>query len=186
MKFANMINEVVPEADGVVTNPIIKRALRESVISFCRATYCWRYRDTVTISAGEYEADLSLPEQNTLACAVVSYESDISCSKPNVLSGTTVAIEEPLGDDVTLKMVVAVQPDNAASEYPDWMDGLYRQAIIAHAKHSILMQRGGRLSPLDIQRAQILYSQFTDAVNAFRREQNPNYVRGNLTIRRRF
>lgn len=185
MKFADMINEVVPEADELVPNPIIKRCLREAVISFCRATWAWRYKATVTIDAGDTSAALTLPEEPLcVACAIVRWEADRSCTKPNVLNGTEVSIEEDLDEDLELELTIALQPSNEALEYPDWMDGLYRQAIVAHAKHSILMQRG-RLAPLDMQRAQVLYSQYTDTVNSVRREQNPMYVGGNLRIRAR-
>lgn len=184
MKFTDLINEIVPEADGVVPNPVLRRCIREAVISFCRATWVWRHKDTVTIVAGESVAALTMPDDQTVACAVVYWEADRPCSKPSVISGTEISIEESAESPIEFDLTLALQPTNSATEYPDWMDGLYRQAIVAHAKHSILMQ-GNAVTPWRVNRAQILYGQYTDAVNSVRRELNPRYVRGNLQIRAR-
>ena len=182
MKFADLLPYVMPEVPGA--NIIaVERALLNGAREFCRQTWVWTHRPTVTIRAGRtYSALASRLPAKSAVCGLAGWESDDTSIAPALRNGDTeLFVDDAPAADTRYVLTLALFPSRSADEVPDWLDDAHRDAITAHAKHEIMMQPEKTWS--NPGRAQVLYTIFADAVNEAKRKSNISRLRGRMRMR---
>ena len=109
VSYTELLPEIMPEVNGC-PSLVVRRALRNAVIEFCRESEAWIYRPTaLTTISGLPEIDLDLPER-TICVKVLSLEY-----KGNKLEPTS----ETLLDDRVLDWRAATGKPQMYFKLPD-------------------------------------------------------------------
>lgn len=179
MNISDLVKYVAPEVPGCNTITI-ERAIIDAVRAFCSATWIWDHDTSAWIREGKDFGAIRMPTYMS-ACGIVSWKSDATNEVPALYRGESIRVSQAMTSDTRYTLTVAVQPQRNETEFPDWIDDLYRDAITAHARHALLLLPGKDWT--NPPRAQTLYQLYTDAVNSVKRERNFNRMRGVMRVR---
>jgi hypothetical protein len=179
MNISDLVPYVAPEVPGC-NDVAIERAILDAARAFCAATWVWEHDTSVWIRAGKDTGGIRIPSSMS-ALGIVSWESEHTNEPPMLYRDGFARVRRDVTSDTRYDVTVAVQPARTETEIPDWLDGLYRDAITAHAKHSLLMLPGKDWT--NPGRAQLLYQIYRDAVNSAKRDRNTNRMRGVMRVR---
>lgn len=179
MNITDLISYVAPEVPGC--NAItIERAIHDAVRAFCSATWAWEHAATAWIRAGKDTGVIRLPASMGI-CGIVSWKSETTREHPALYRDNEIQVRQAPAADVRYDLTLAVMPSRKETDFPDWLDARYREAITAYARHLLLMLPGKDWT--NPGRAQTLYQIYTDAVNDVKRERNNNRLRGVMRVR---
>ncbi|MEF2146652.1 MAG: hypothetical protein V3573_14495 [Desulfovibrionaceae bacterium] len=179
MNISDLVNYVAPEVPGCNVLAI-EQSIMEAARSFCAATWVWEHDTSAWIRAGKDTGAIRVPTDMSVL-GIVSWESEQTSEPPILYPGGYVRVRRDVTSDTKYTLTVAIQPDRSETEIPDWLDDQYREAIVAHAKHSLLMLPGKDWT--NPGRAQPLYQIYRDAVNSTKRDRNTNRMRGVMRVR---
>ena len=179
MMIDNVVNRVMNEVpnSNVVS---VKAAIVEGFIEFCKETWVWELETVAWVREGRKTGVIRKPKASSVV-GIVSWESQHTSTPPTLYRGEEVSVPTVTTSDIQYSLTVAVMPEDTVTEIPDWIYTSHGKAIIAYAKHTLLMMRDK--SWTDPGRAQTLHAQFTDAVNDTKRAINNARMLGNNRIR---
>lgn len=179
MNIPDLVNYVAPEVPGCNVLAI-EQALMEAVRAFCAATWVWEHETSAWIRAGKDTGAIRVSAGMSIL-GIVSWESEHTSEPPMLYRNGYVRARRDVASDTKYSLTVAVQPARTETEIPDWLDEQSRDAVVAHAKHSLLMLPGKDWT--NPARAGILYQIYRDAVNSTKRDRNTNRLRGAMRVR---
>lgn len=179
MMITNIVNRVMNEVPNSNTLSV-QAEIVDGCIEFCRQTWIWQVETAAWVRKGR-KTGVIRKAANISIIGLVSWESQHTSTPPTLYRGEEVSIPYVTESDIQYSLAVAVVPADIITDIPDWLYVNHGKAIIAYAKHSLLMMRDK--SWTDPGRAQTLHAQFTDAVNATKREINNARMLGNNRVR---
>lgn len=190
-KYTDLFNDVLPELPGCA-NALAEAAIRNSVIAFCRESWCWRFStDAQNVIAGEPEYSIDTPAGASVAEVIqVTVEGerlDPITPESAALANARGYVLNIDGNSITLYptpdynapnvllMTVALAPRPASTSYPAWMFSRYNESLAAGAKARLMrMPQKPWSNP---QQADLYEKQFHTATSGARADAVRGFVR---------
>lgn len=164
IKYADLIEEVLPHLAADPSDPVTENAIKRTVIEFCGGSWIWKaFQDPVTVKPGVNTYDLD-PESGTDVTTVLSAELDgvplgakdlpwlnVNIPRWRSVAGhvkyftqtdTETIILAPVPDvsiSKGLTVTLALQPNQKADGFPGWIYNQFIYALIDGAVSRLML-----------------------------------------------
>jgi hypothetical protein len=133
-RWVNSIRRDVPGCPV----PLIEDEVREAAIEFCRRTSIYTYDQTASVTAGDSEVDIVVPD-NTSLVAVNYIEVDESREYDLTVEDDTILFSSDAASSFDMTINMALKPEQAATSLPDILFDDYFQGIASGAKAKLMI-----------------------------------------------
>ncbi|NSX14950.1 hypothetical protein HTY52_12780 [Cupriavidus taiwanensis] len=199
-KYTDLFNEVLPELPGV-SEALATNAIRNTIIEFCRGSWCWRYfMDPLPVLAGLSACELDpppgaevtqvlvakvdgkeiLPKSETdLTALMPRWQTETGTPKYYLTDDPMQIILAPVPDTKImggLVVTVALQPTRGSTGFPTWIWSRYFDALASGAKARLMAMPGKPWT--NLQQAVLYRAQFELTVAAAKVESQNSLSRG--------